>query len=347
MTGPSGLSGPTNVAGVLALLAPLADAAGELTVTGTLSGWRHSRAAAWGELIDHDPGGQPSARLPIVVPWATAQRADQALARRSVRLGDGTTVTVTGRLQVHPRYGPVRLAVSSISAVDAAVGIHESRRQLLLEALMADGSGQAQAALTMPVPLRRVAVVVPNVGGAARADLRGQLDLVHLDVVEHPVAMQGPGAPANLARAIRRAAAAGADAVVIVRGGGAPADLAVFDSEPVARAICASPVPVVLGVGHTPDRTVADHVAHHSASTPTAAGAYIIDAARHPARAEALAAATAAGPPPGPPPVPPAHAPALPDGPRLSYGRRLAVGLALFGLVLVLVVLVSALVRLG
>jgi exodeoxyribonuclease VII large subunit len=67
------------------------------------------------------------------------------------------------------------------------------------------------------------------------------------------------------------------DAVVLVRGGGSRSDLAAFDSEIVAREIAAMPIPVLTGIGHEIDRTVADEVAHTSCKTPTACGQEMVE----------------------------------------------------------------------
>jgi exodeoxyribonuclease VII large subunit len=76
---------------------------------------------------------------------------------------------------------------------------------------------------------------------------------------------------------LRRLMALDLDVVVVARGGGSRADLAAFDSEVVARAIAAMPVPVLTGIGHEVDRSVADEVAHTVAKTPTAAAAMLVD----------------------------------------------------------------------
>jgi exodeoxyribonuclease VII large subunit len=76
---------------------------------------------------------------------------------------------------------------------------------------------------------------------------------------------------------LRRLAQEQLDVIVIVRGGGARSDLAPFDTEMVARAITEMPVPVLTGIGHETDRTIADEVAHTSLKTPTATAALLVD----------------------------------------------------------------------
>jgi exodeoxyribonuclease VII large subunit len=92
--------------------------------------------------------------------------------------------------------------------------------------------------------------------------------------------VQGPDAPRLVSRAIaalsHHARRHGLDAIVLIRGGGARNELATFDAEPIARAIVAAPVPVLTGLGHEIDRSVADEVAHASLKTPTACAAALV-----------------------------------------------------------------------
>ena len=90
--------------------------------------------------------------------------------------------------------------------------------------------------------------------------------------------VQGAAASRRVAWALRRLAGLDLDAIALVRGGGARSDLAAFDAEVVARTITDLPVPVLTGIGHETDRTVADEVAHTCAKTPTAAAGVLIRA---------------------------------------------------------------------
>jgi exodeoxyribonuclease VII large subunit len=90
------------------------------------------------------------------------------------------------------------------------------------------------------------------------------------------VPVQGPGAPASIARAVSMLGRSGCDVVAVVRGGGGRADLAAFESEVVARAVAGSGVQVWTGIGHTGDQTVADLVAARACITPTECGQALV-----------------------------------------------------------------------
>jgi exodeoxyribonuclease VII large subunit len=155
------------------------------------------------------------------------------------------------------------------------------QRDEVVRRLVAEGLYDAQRRLVLsPVPLRLG--VVTSVGSAAWHDLVDELGgsalAFRVSVVDTRV--QGEWAVEGISAAVRTLAAADIDAVVVVRGGGARSELATFDAEPIARAIAASPVPVLTGLGHEVDRTVADEVAHLSLKTPTACAAALVQQVR-------------------------------------------------------------------
>ncbi|MCX7854352.1 MAG: exodeoxyribonuclease VII large subunit, partial [Caldilineales bacterium] len=132
-----------------------------------------------------------------------------------------------------------------------------------------------------PVPLRpRVIGLVTSPQAAALHDVLTALQrrAPHVPVLLSPAAVQGAQAPAELASALRRlydmvptSDANAPDVILLVRGGGAIEDLWAFNDEALAHTIVASPVPLVCGVGHETDFTIADFVADLRAPTPTAA----------------------------------------------------------------------------
>jgi exodeoxyribonuclease VII large subunit len=158
------------------------------------------------------------------------------------------------------------------------VGRLAADRDRVLRALAAEGILGRNAALDLPLVPLRIGLVTSG-GSAAYRDFLHELEgspyafrVAHCDV-----RVQGAAASRRVVWALRRLARLDVDAIAIVRGGGARSDLAPFDAEIVARAITEMPVPVLTGIGHETDRTIADEVAHTSAKTPTAAAAVLVE----------------------------------------------------------------------
>ncbi|MDQ3604603.1 MAG: exodeoxyribonuclease VII large subunit, partial [Gemmatimonadota bacterium] len=124
----------------------------------------------------------------------------------------------------------------------------------------------------IPAYARCVAVVTAASGDVIHDILQvvnGRDPWMQLKLV--PAQTQGAGAPESIAAAIRHAGLSGAEAIIVARGGGSRSDLQAFDSDEVVAAIRACDVPVVTGIGHAPDTTLADQVADLACATPTAA----------------------------------------------------------------------------
>ena len=188
---------------------------------------------------------------------------------------DGDQVEVRGRLGVYEARGDLQLVVESLQrAGQGALFEQFLRLKARLEA-----EGLFDAARKRPLPLMPRAIgLVTSPGAAALHDVVTALQrrVPHIPVLLAPAAVQGAGAPAELAQALGAlySLAGGPDAVdviLLVRGGGSIEDLWAFNDEQLARTLAASPVPVVCGVGHETDFTIADFVADLRAPTPTAA----------------------------------------------------------------------------
>ena len=198
------------------------------------------------------------------------------------RPSDGLQVRARGRITVYEPRGEYELLVEGLDPVGAGalrVAFEQMRDRLAAEGLFAEE-------LKRPLPLlpRRVGVVTSPTGAAIR-------DIIHVitrrtrtvNVLVAPTRVQGAGAGAEIARAIRslnehheRARREGRtadliDAIIVGRGGGSSEDLWAFNEEEVARAIRASRIPVISAVGHETDFTIADFAADVRAATPSAA----------------------------------------------------------------------------
>lgn len=185
---------------------------------------------------------------------------------------DGDLVEVRGRLAVYEPRGDLQLVVESLQrAGQGALFEQFMQRKARLEA-----QGLFEAARKRPLPtMPRSIGVVTSLGAAALHDVATALRrrVPHIPVMIAPAAVQGAGAPAELVRALRSlyALAPAVDVILLVRGGGSMEDLWAFNDEVLARVIAESPVPVVSGVGHETDFTIADFCADLRAPTPTAA----------------------------------------------------------------------------
>ncbi len=225
-------------------------------------------------LVDEDGG----ATLAVMLSATDKVRVNRLLLKAGgrVRMSDGTDVRIRGRLDWYGPRGQLQLRMASIDPA-FTLGQLAAARAELLDRLRAEGLLDANRRIPMPVLPLRVGVVT-SAGSAAEADLLDELDrsgyAFRIQVAD--VRVQGPDAPGSVAGAITWFASRAVDVVVVVRGGGATTDLAAFDHELVARAIAASPHPVITGVGHEVDRAVADEVAHVAAKTPTAAAQHLV-----------------------------------------------------------------------
>ena len=208
---------------------------------------------------------------------------------------EGDQVEVRGRVAVYEPRGDLQLVVESMQRAGQGALFEQFLR--LKAQLEAEGLFDAERKRPLP-PLPRAIGVVTSLGAAALHDVLTALArrVPHIPVVIAPAAVQGAGAPDELRIALSKMyllaksgqaqkadlclddeaagpglGAAPIDVILLVRGGGSIEDLWAFNDERLARTIAASPVPLVSGVGHETDFTIADFVADLRAPTPTAA----------------------------------------------------------------------------
>jgi exodeoxyribonuclease VII large subunit len=187
---------------------------------------------------------------------------------------DGDVVEAWGRLGVYEPRGDLQLIVESLARAGQGALFEQFLR--LKAKLEADGLFDPARKRELPRLPRGIGVVT-SAGAAALHDVVTALRrrAPHVPVVFAPAAVQGAQAPAEMATALaglyRLAALGTIDVILLVRGGGSIEDLWAFNDEQLARMIVQSPVPVVSGVGHETDFTIADFCADVRAPTPTAA----------------------------------------------------------------------------
>ena len=185
---------------------------------------------------------------------------------------DGDGVTVVGKLN----FWTARASLN-VQVLDIRPSLSTVLRQFELVRRRLEEAGLIDIARRRPLPRQpQTLAVLTSVPSSALADMlrtaTERWPLTRLLVV--PIPVQGSVATRIrevLGRLAKEAGSLGLDALVLARGGGSREDLAVFDNEDLCRDLAAFPVPVVTGLGHEDDLTVADLVADHRAATPTAA----------------------------------------------------------------------------
>lgn len=199
-----------------------------------------------------------------------------AMFRRAASLldfapSDGTLVELRGRLTLYEPRGELQFVAESMRRAGPGALFEQFLR--LKSRLEAEGLFDAARKRQLPSYPRRLGIVT-SPAAAALHDVLSSLArrAPHVEVVLYPSAVQGPDAPEALVRALAVAGRrAEVDSVILCRGGGSMEDLWAFNDERVVRAVAASPLPVVCGVGHETDLTLADFAADLRAPTPTAA----------------------------------------------------------------------------
>jgi exodeoxyribonuclease VII large subunit len=189
---------------------------------------------------------------------------------------DGLEVLAYGEVTLYEPRGDLQLLVRQLEPRGRGalqLAFEQLRRRLEREGLFAPERKRALPALP-----RRIGVVTSLAGAALHDVLQvTRRRLAGVPILVSPARVQGEGAEADLVAALRALDAhGGVDVILLVRGGGSLEDLLAFNGEALARAIVASRAPVVTGVGHETDFTIADFAADARAPTPSAAAALVL-----------------------------------------------------------------------
>jgi exodeoxyribonuclease VII large subunit len=193
-------------------------------------------------------------------------------ARLEISIVDGMAVAAHGKIGVYEGSGQYQLYVDRLHPAGEGALYQEFLR--LRAALEAEGLFALERKRPVPTFPRRIGIVTSATGAALRDvlnTLRRRLPLA--EAVLSPSAVQGDDAPANLVHALQalNALRPRLDVILLTRGGGSIEDLWAFNDPQVVRAVAASEIPVISGVGHETDFTLADFAADVRAPTPTAA----------------------------------------------------------------------------
>ena len=191
------------------------------------------------------------------------------LERAGERLADGLRIRCRVSVDFYPPGGRLQVQIREIDPT-FTLGDLAQRRQETLQALAEAGLLERNRALPLPALPMSIALVT-STGSAAYHDFLATLreSGYAFRVFAVHSAVQGAEAERSLPSALALAAATDCDCIVLIRGGGSKSDLAVFDSQAVAEAVARAAKPVLTGLGHEIDESVADLVAHQSFKTPT------------------------------------------------------------------------------
>ncbi len=201
-------------------------------------------------------------------------RAKASLLR--LRPTDGMQVLLRARVTLFEARGDLQLIVEHME--DAGLGALQRAFELLKQRLQGEGLFAAEHKRPLPALPKRIGVITSPSGAAIR-------DVLHvlarrfplIAVTIYPSSVQGASAARELITALHHAQAdARCDVLLLVRGGGSLEDLQAFNDEALARVIHACPLPIISGVGHETDFTIADFVADARAPTPSAAAALAV-----------------------------------------------------------------------
>jgi exodeoxyribonuclease VII large subunit len=248
-----------------------------------------TRGHVYFELIEKGEHDSIVGKLDAVIWNADFQRVKRMLAATGQRLADGVQIRCRGNLDFYGAGGRLQLTIREVDPA-FTLGLLELRRRETLAALEAAGLMARNRALALPeLPL--ALALVTSEGSAAYHDfLSGLRESGYgFRVLFVHASVQGRDSEREVVSALRALAEIAAlpglpasnamriDCVVLIRGGGSKTDLAAFDSRAIAEAIALAPFPVLTGLGHEIDRSIADLVAHTALKTPTKVAEFLVE----------------------------------------------------------------------
>lgn len=251
-------------------------------VQAELSEARENRGHCYMELIEKNEGNNiPIARASAKCwsnVWMLIKPAFIRMTGQEVRAGMKVMLQV--HAQFHPQYG-FSWIVDDINP-EYTMGDMMRKRQEIIRQLKAEGVLELQKELHFPIFAQRIAVISSETA-AGYGDFCNQLETNEYELYFHvelfPAVMQGDHVEQSIINALNQINSRedDFDCVVIIRGGGATADLSGFDTLSLAENVANFPLPIVTGIGHERDESVLDMVSFQRVKTPTAAAAYLID----------------------------------------------------------------------
>lgn len=264
ISAPSGA--PLSVTAASALVRGQIEALGSICVVGELTEPKlHSSGHFYASLKDE------GAMLSLVA-WRSTVATWESLPKA------GSLVEVRGKLTSYPARSSYQITATSLKL--AGVGTLLQQIEALKQKLMAEGLFDANRKRSLPYLPKRIGIITSPTGAVLHDMLHRLNDRCPREVIFVPTAVQGTEAPLQVVAAIKALnslpEAERPDVMIVARGGGSLHDLMPFNDERLVRAVAASTVPTVSGVGHEPDVTLCDFAADVRAPTPTAAAELVV-----------------------------------------------------------------------
>jgi len=251
-----------------------------LWITAEVAQANHSRGHWYIDLIQKGAEGSVIAQQAAVL-WAADARSIQKTLGVSpdALMREGLALKLRVQPDFHERYG-LKLIITEIDPAHT-VGQLELRRRQTLQTLYETNLLKQNRSLRLPLVVQRIAVVSSE-DAAGYQDFQKQLTQNAFGYQFHTrffrAAVQGKNAEPELLAAFRAVAAQyrSFDCIVVLRGGGAKLDLAVFDEPELCTAAAMLPLPLITGIGHETDESILDIIAHTAQKTPTAVADFLI-----------------------------------------------------------------------
>ncbi|HEY2737986.1 MAG TPA: exodeoxyribonuclease VII large subunit, partial [Thermoanaerobaculia bacterium] len=256
----------------------LAEAFSAVWVVGEAQRVRPSaRGHLYFELIEKGERDEIVGKLDAVIWKGDLLRVRKMLAPSGQQIAEGMQIRCRASVDFYGPGGRLQLCVREVDPT-FTLGMLELRRRETLAALAAAGLLERNQALPLPDLPLRIALITSRESAAYHDFLSGLAESgFGFKVLLLHAAMQGRDAEREVVSALAAISRLPVDCAVLIRGGGSRSDLAVFDSRAIAEAIARAPFPVLAGLGHEIDVSIADQVAHQSFKTPTKVAEFLVE----------------------------------------------------------------------
>ena len=236
-----------------------------------------ARGHVYFELIEKGDRDEITGKLDGVIWKGDFQKVRRMLSATGQQLVDGIQIRCRGSLDFWAPAGRLQLCVKEVDPT-FTLGMMELRRRETLAALAAAGLLEKNRGLPLADLPLTLALITSHSSAAYHDFLSGLTESGYgFKVIFLHAAMQGRDAEREVISALQSLRGLPIDCAVLIRGGGSRSDLAVFDSRAIAEAVARAPFPVLAGLGHEIDRSIADMVAHSTFKTPTKVAEFLIE----------------------------------------------------------------------